>query len=243
MPANQMLGHLAHSPSSVGVIADTPPPPERGKLLTNSAVGQLSTNQVRSIILDLGASGFVTPRFAITLLRFSYETADPFGVSIRASALLVFPQGVTEPFPLVGLQHGTAALKNIAPSQSGQSSARNVGIAFATLGYVAVVSDYLGLGDSPGYQTHSHARSEATCVVDALRAARTLCVSNQVALNGQLFLYGYSQGGHATMSTHRESELSQGQIQREQRHPKENDTVRAKEVWLPQRRLLTISRG
>ena len=188
------------------VMAETLPLPERGRLLTNSIVGQLSTNQVRSVMLDLGASGFVSPRFPVTLLRFTYETADPFGLSIKASALLVFPQGITDRFPLVGVQHGTTVLKNSIPSQSSQSASREVGIAFGTLGYVAVVADNLGLGDSPGYQAHSHSKSEATCIVDALRAARTLCASNQVVLNGQLFLFGYSQGGHSTMSTHRELE-------------------------------------
>lgn len=42
--------------------------------------------------------------------------------------------------------------------------------------------------------------------MDALRAARVLCASNNIALNGQLFLAGYSQGGHATMALHRELE-------------------------------------
>jgi len=79
-------------------------------------------------------------------------------------------------------------------------------MAFGSLGYVSVVPDYLGMGDSPGYQTFLHAKSEATCAVDALRAARTICASNQVTLNGQLFLFGYSQGGHVTMATHRELE-------------------------------------
>jgi len=195
-----------HAPRFYRVLAETQPTPERGRLLTNIAVGQLSNNQVRSVMLDLGASGFVSPRFPVTLLRFTYETIDPFGLSIKASALLVLPHGVTEPFTLVGVQHGTTVLKNSIPSQSSQSTSREVGIAFGTLGYVAVVADNLGLGDSPGYQTHSHAKSEATCVADALRAAQTLCASNQVALNGQLFLYGYSQGGHVTMSTHRELE-------------------------------------
>src|SRR6266511_3654605 len=66
------------APRFYRVIADTPPPPERGKLLTNSAVGQLSTNQARGVMLDLGASAFVSPRFPITLLGFTYETIDPF---------------------------------------------------------------------------------------------------------------------------------------------------------------------
>jgi hypothetical protein len=194
------------APRFYRVMAEMPRSPQRGRLLTNNGVGQLSTNEVRSVMLDLGASGFVSPRFPVTLLRFTYETADPFGIPIQASALLVFPQGITESFPLVAVQHGAGALKNSSPSQVTQSSSRRVGIAFGTLGYVAVVADYLGLGDSPGYQACGHAKSEATCVVDALRAARSLCASNQVALNGQLFLYGYSQGGHVTMSTHRELE-------------------------------------
>jgi dienelactone hydrolase len=73
-------------------------------------------------------------------------------------------------------------------------------------GYAVVVPDYLGLGTSPGYQTYLHAGSEATCVVDALRAGRSLCSSNRVSLNGQLFLTGFSQGGHVTMAAHRELE-------------------------------------
>jgi hypothetical protein len=68
--------------------------------------------------------------------------------------------------------------------------------------------DYLGLGSSPGFQAYTHAQSEATCVVDALRAGRSLCGSNNVTLNGQLFLTGYSQGGHVTMAAHRELETS-----------------------------------
>jgi hypothetical protein len=42
--------------------------------------------------------------------------------------------------------------------------------------------------------------------VDALRAGKSLCASNNVTLNGQLFLTGYSQGGHVTMAAHRELE-------------------------------------
>ncbi|SRR6266511_4635031 len=62
------LPHWTDAPMTVRaprfyrVIAETPPDPIRGRLLTNSTVGQLSTNQVRSVMLDLGASGFVSPR-------------------------------------------------------------------------------------------------------------------------------------------------------------------------------------
>jgi hypothetical protein len=76
----------------------------------------------------------------------------------------------------------------------------------ASSGYLAAVPDYLGLGDSPGLHPYHHASSEATAGVDMLRAARSFCASSGIALNGQLFLCGYSQGGHATMALHRELE-------------------------------------
>jgi hypothetical protein len=38
-------------------------------------------------------------------------------------------------------------------------------------------------------------------------AAKELLAAKDVELNGQLFLMGYSQGGHATMATHREIQL------------------------------------
>src|SRR5207245_102964 len=63
--------------------------------------------------------------------------------------------------------------------------------------------------NSPGYQAYLHAKTEATCVVDGLRGTRTLCDQSQLPLNGQLFLYGYSQGGHVTMAAHRELEAYQ----------------------------------
>jgi pimeloyl-ACP methyl ester carboxylesterase len=82
----------------------------------------------------------------------------------------------------------------------------SVGLAFATTGYAAVVPDYLGLGDSPGFHPYHHARSEATACVDMLRAAKTFCAANGFVLTNQLFLCGYSQGGHATMALLRELE-------------------------------------
>jgi hypothetical protein len=39
-----------------------------------------------------------------------------------------------------------------------------------------------------------------------LRAARNYCASNGIGLNGQLFLAGYSEGGHTEMALHRELE-------------------------------------
>ena len=144
------------------------------------------------------------PKFGATARSFQYETIDPYGIPILASALLMYPRGTNGPVPLASVQHGTKALKSEAPSQS--RGGFSWAVALASQGYAVVVPDYLGLGSSPGYQAYLHAKSEATCVVDALRAGRVLCASNNVLLNGKLFLAGYSQGGHVTMAAHRELE-------------------------------------
>ena len=186
------------------VLAQTVATPRRGKLLTSLLRGQFDTNALNTAFERWGVSDFAHPKFGTAVRAFTYETIDPYGQPITASALLILPTGINGPLPLVSVQHGTLVLKTDAPSQpgSGDSSA----VVLASYGYAAVVPDYLGLGSSPGYQAYCHARSEASCVVDALRAGRDLCASNNATLNGQLFLTGYSQGGHVTMAALRELE-------------------------------------
>ena len=50
---------------------------------------------------------------------------------------------------------------------------------------------------------YHHARSEATAVIDMIRASKQAADSLHIGLNGQLYVAGYSQGGHVTMATTR----------------------------------------
>jgi hypothetical protein len=120
--------------------------------------------------------------------------------------VLVVPKNVGRALPLVSYQHGTLIRTSDAPSVAANVQERFPGIGFASTGYAVVIPDYLGLGMSLGLHPYHHAWSEATVCLDLLRAARTWCASNNVPLNGQLFLGGYSQGGHVTMALHREIE-------------------------------------
>jgi len=81
------------APRFYRLIAETLAPPQRGKLLLNGSLGYLSTNVLRTIMVDWFISDFVTPRFPVATSRFDYETVDPFGLPILASAWLFFPQG------------------------------------------------------------------------------------------------------------------------------------------------------
>lgn len=177
---------------------------DRGRIISVNLSNTLSTATLTFLFGLAGVN--ITPQYDVQLYRVIYETIDPSGARTTASGALILPQNPPGPLPLVSYQHGTITLSNDAPSSMDLTGEISVGIAFATTGYAAVVPDYLGLGASPGLHPYHHARSEATAAIDMLRAAKTFCVSQNVALNSELFLLGYSQGGHATMALLRELE-------------------------------------
>lgn len=179
-----------------------PAPVDRGRVISSQVVQTLTRQQIQFIFAIGGIP--VTADRDVVFRKVIYETVDPHGLRTVASAALAVPVGVTTPLPLVSYQHGTVLEREDVPSRLNTEG--YLGVAFATSGYAAVLPDYLGLGDSPGLHPYHHARSQATTVVDALRAARTFLASTNVALNDQVFLTGYSQGGHATLAALREFE-------------------------------------
>jgi pimeloyl-ACP methyl ester carboxylesterase len=180
------------------------PEAQRGKIISATLSTTLSTATL-SLLFSL-AGVPITPQYSVLLYKIDYETISPVGARTLASGVLAVPQGFNGLLPLLSYQHGSILQTNLAPSSMNLNTEVSVGAAFATTGYAAVVPDYLGLGDSPGFHPYHHARSEATACVDLLRAAKAFCSTNGFPLSGKLFLCGYSQGGHATMALLRELE-------------------------------------
>ncbi len=178
-------------------------PAIRGRLLSSSVTTNFSAGLLNLFYLLNGIP--LTAQYGVTCYQVVYETIDPLGGRTTASGGLYLPQQTGKSWPLFSFSHGTLTQTNDAPSVSLTLDAF-AGVALASVGYASVVADLLGLGSSPGFHPYLHARSEATASVDMLRAARHFCASNSIGLNGQLFLAGYSQGGHTEMALHRELE-------------------------------------
>jgi pimeloyl-ACP methyl ester carboxylesterase len=136
--------------------------------------------------------------YDVNLIKIDYNTIDPAGNPTVASGLLILPAGATNALPLLSYQHGTILKKTDAPSQL--QGGYEVGLIFGSEGYAVACPDYLGMGDGSKLHPYLHAKSEATAVIDMLRAVRSVCKSKNVVLNDQLFMMGYSQGGHVTMA-------------------------------------------
>lgn len=177
-------------------------PAQRGMILSTSKIESLTRAYITFLLSYAGIP--ITPQYDVDCHLVRYETIGPLGDRTQASGVIAVPVNAGVPLPLISYQHGTLVHTNDAPSAAPLE--RFAGIGFASTGYAVAIPDYLGLGSSPGLHPYHHAWSEATVAVDLLRATRTWCATNNVALNGQLFLAGYSQGGHATMALHRELE-------------------------------------
>ena len=149
-------------------------------------------------LIDLGVGNAEN---AVEVHRLIYTTVDPFGAPTIASGAVVLPVGTSCYHALAAYMHGTILDREDVPSRL--SGEMIVGYFMGGTGYVAALPDYLGLGDSPGPHPYVHAASEATASIDMMRATREFCAQQAVLLNGQVFLTGYSQGGHACMATHK----------------------------------------
>ncbi|NRA49206.1 MAG: T9SS type A sorting domain-containing protein, partial [Phaeodactylibacter sp.] len=136
-----------------------------------------------------------------------YTTPDINGVTDTASGLIVLPVQETEyQYPLLCYMHGTVNSKTDVPSNL--AGGWELAAAWGGLGYVTAAPDFLGLGESRGFHPYVHAATEASAGIDMLFAAQVFCEAEGPALNDQLFVTGYSQGGHAAAAVQRELEAN-----------------------------------
>jgi len=177
---------------------------ERGQIIDNVLSATLGTDYIKNIfsLYDDSFASQVNYQYKVDLYKIVYETITPLGEETIASGLLAVPVGITKA-PLVSFQHGTILKDDAVPSNFVLGSGMELGLLFGTEGYIVCIPDYLGLGDGEGLHPYMHAASEATATIDMLRAAKNKLAELNVETNEQLFLLGYSQGGHATMATHK----------------------------------------
>lgn len=180
---------------------------ERGTLVSSELRATIGPEAIGPVLQSFGISdSSVAPIDSVDVYNVTYRTPSYTGTEmVTASGLIVLPRHGS-PVPLGAYCHGTITNDAGVPSIDGQE--QFVGVVVGSTGYAMALPDYIGLGTGTKFTVHPyvHARSEATATVDILRAARHLAQQTNVALSGQVFLSGYSQGGHACAATQREIE-------------------------------------
>ena len=136
----------------------------------------------------------------INVYEILYYTTHTDGKLVKASGVLYIPQGAKRSAPLMIYNHGTSTCRDMYFDGKDEQA---ICLAFATDGYVVIWPDYIGIGEGERNQLYLNAQTEAGASVDMLIAVTGLLSKLAVNTSKDLFLTGYSQGGHASMATYR----------------------------------------
>lgn len=145
----------------------------------------------------------------VKVIGLNYVTPGVRGEVTNASGVLLLPSGADcgVSAPLVAYAKGTDVQKPRTLANPTDSETGLLAAMYAGQGYAVVATDYLGFAKSDySFHPYLHADSEASSVIDSIRAARQATPAMGGSLSGKVMLTGYSQGGHSSMAAHREIE-------------------------------------
>lgn len=192
-------------------------------LTTVQTVSAFNQAQIDSAGFGLSATATPKAKCDIKIEKVTYPTVGAVGERTNATAAIMLPSGNSADCkgdrPVLLYAHGTTTDKGYDFSQVGNannpavSEANLIAANFAAQGYIVVAPNYAGYDSSDlGYHPYLVAEQQSADMVDALNSARTIISEQQKTNNanytaisdsGQLFISGYSQGGHVAMATAR----------------------------------------
>jgi pimeloyl-ACP methyl ester carboxylesterase len=184
--------------------------PDRGSLVDTPTT--LATLTAAQIDASTAASGLQAlsgrARCDVKVVGLNYNTIGPASEETNSSGVMLVPTGAcTAAAPLVAYAKGTDVQKPRTLANPQDSETFLLIAMYAAQGYAVVATDYLGFAKSGfPYHPYLHADSEASSVIDSIRAARNAAGSVGASLSGKVMLTGYSQGGHSSMAAQRNGE-------------------------------------
>ncbi len=191
--------------------------PDRGSLLeAPQTLATLSAAQIDAATAASGLQALSGPALCdVKVVALNYATigangeSTTGGAAVNASGVLLVPGGAacTGPAALVAYAKGTDVQQPRTLANPADPETFLLAAIYAAQGYAVVATDYLGFAKSNySYHPYLHADSEASVVLDSVRAARNAAPLVGGVLSGKVMLTGYSQGGHSSMAAHRAAE-------------------------------------
>ncbi len=194
--------------------------PSNETVIGGALVVDFSASMMKQSLIDEGIADENSTVFGYKAYKVPYTTTDEAGDEVAVSGLFILPTGMPPAVEQIGLSvvsddHGTIFANIEAPTVIAENNGVPDGapILLTSLGgFVTLQPDYIGFGDSVD---HDHPfilkKSLASSTVDFIKAAQKFAQDNNIKLNQQLFLTGYSEGGYAALAT-LEAIESQGEL-------------------------------
>lgn len=146
----------------------------------------------------------------VELLRIRYWS-QAGGQPVEASGLMAVPYrtlGGEAPRGTAMYLHGTSPDRTASPSAPGDQEGLLPAALFAGGGYILLAPDYFGLGQSRAAPAYIHAQATAAAARDLVIAARSVAGAMKLPFSPDLYITGFSQGGHATAVVQRDLEAA-----------------------------------
>jgi len=139
-------------------------------------------------------------RYDVEVRKITYRTVFQ-DQNIQASGLVCFPKTAGN-YPVLSFQNGTNTLHSEAPSVNDDNDLFSVMESITSMGFIVVIPDYIGFGASANLpHPYLDAKSSTQSILDLLRATNEYSSDDKIVAKPtkDLFIFGYSQGGWATM--------------------------------------------
>ena len=163
-------------------------------------VKDFSLSEINSI---LGQNG----PYEVSLYKVVYTQPDHEGIIDTVSGVISVPLNPLTPTSLVVYCHGTTSGPDDAPSNL--RGGYEATLAYSTFGFACSAPDYIGLGVSADrFHPYIHAETEALSGLHMIDLTYEFLDSMNYTIIPELFLTGYSQGGHASMALQKMIETS-----------------------------------
>lgn len=166
-------------------------------ITTTQAKANLLTFQ--SVIPESSLLGAIV-QHDVEVHKLTYKTRFQ-DKNIQASGLVCLPKTAGN-YPVLCFQNGTNTEHSKAPTEDPKNELFSIMESVASMGFIVVMPDYIGFGASSQF-THPYLIAKPTnqSILDLLRAVNEFGTGEQIEAKPtkDLYIFGYSQGGWATM--------------------------------------------
>lgn len=171
-----------------------------GKYLVEDAPIKTLSIAVLEVLSNSFFENAPTVHYQVMGHKLKYRTLFQ-GKSITASGIVLLPE-TEQAVPVVAFQHGTLTqLENTPSLMTSGLNEVTLGALLASRGYVVIMSDYIGYGDSATLP-HPYDLQEGLgpTTLDCILAGFEFFEKKAIPHTSKLFVTGYSEGGYASMA-------------------------------------------
>jgi pimeloyl-ACP methyl ester carboxylesterase len=187
-----------------------PVKPENQYFLSSQLKSTITKQEAITNFTSLSPEAAAIGAFIVTDVKvkaITYRTTFQ-NQNIQASGLVCWPKTAGN-YPVLSFQNGTNTLFSNAPSVAFNDDLFKIIESMATLGFIVVIPDYIGFGASSKFpHPYMDAKSTTQSILDMLRATKEYGAEDSIVAKPtkDLFIFGYSQGGWATMELQKDIE-------------------------------------